>query len=878
MNHLICQIMKLQSLILPLLAILTVSGAQASSGQQHRFGTYNIRYMNKEDNQADNYKSWHNRYTHVTDLILKYDFDVIGLEEVCGYNNNDPQRINKNTGKSQLDDVKDALTDYTIVAWEREGKDYQYKLVAFKTARYELTDQGWIGLSPAGKLGDPGWDPALYPIKRRAGWVRLRDKNSREEFIFCVTHMNYGASLDGIYGNAMLGKKLSELAGDLPVVLVGDFNMRRKDHENAYRGEAAYFDDSRFIAEQNECLPAENGQTELTAVEWHTMAKPSAMKGSEFDYIFSHNVDVKERHILTDYYLSNGEPANPSDHFPILAVCSLRDPRGPQTWHVAPDGNDNADGSASAPFATLVKAIAAASSGDEIRLSAGTYRQSAVIDKSITITGGYDSSFEDISGISVIDGDVNGDDVDGKYTDNLSNLLSVPQYYNLTLRNIELRNCISSSTNDESAVYFAGNTLRIMNTTFCNNRAIQNGGALRADCNEIISENCIFRNNTAPGNGGAIWSNIWGDSRFTRCTFDANEAPVGAAVYATSDSPDPSHTEFTCARNIFDGCAIINNISKRKGAIALDGKMPNIRTILVNSTLTGNIMESPSGMAGMTKKYGGSAINATLVDKGNHECHNSTVEMAHCTIAGNSATFKGSNKANYGGAAIFTSGGTTHLVNNIFLLNTTDAGSGYSDVMAETGASSKHNLFSSNGSTSCPIGTGSLYASDGDAQKLISVIDGKVKLSYKDGYAPAIYPLSSKLGDISLNTISGADRDIERTFGIDLDNDGLSSRTLVSDQWDNMRKSSTMPGAIEYIENSAVENIDADRAPLKVKSLGNSRYLISGIDGGFSICSISGASVFSGHGESTATINLSGSPAGIYIISSGGRAGKIMLH
>lgn len=870
--------MKLYTLILPVLALLPVAGLQAASNTTHRFGTYNIRYMNKEDNQADNFKSWHNRYSHVTDLILKYDFDVIGLEEVCGYNNNDAQRINSATGKSQLDDVKDALSDYTIVAWEREGKDYQYKLVAFKTARYELEDQGWIGISPTGKLGEIGWDPALYPIPRRAGWVRLRDKNSGEKFIFCVTHMNYGASLDGIYGNALLGKKLAAIAGDLPVVLVGDFNMRRKDHEDAYRGEAAYFDDSRIIAEKNECWPAENGQTELTAVEWHTMAKPSAMKGSEFDYIFSHNIDIKERHILTDYYISDGEPANPSDHFPILTICSLREPRGQKVWHVSPDGNDNADGSASAPFATISAAIAAAYSGDEIRLAAGTYRQSAVADKSITIAGGYDSSFERIEGISIIDGDVNGDDAGGVYPDNLSTLIDVPAYYNLTLRNIELRNNISTSTLSEGALRFAGNRLELENVVFSDNRAMQNGGALWADCNELNATGCVLRHNTAPANGGAVWTNVWGDSRFEGCTFDSNEAAVGAALYSTSDAADPKHIEFTCARNIFDGCAVITNKSARKGAIALDGKLPNIRTVLLNSTLANNFMESPSGMATLTKKYGGAAVNAVLTDKGTHDCHNSSLEMAHCTIAGNNATFKGSNKSNYGGGAIMTEGGSTHIVNSLFMHNATDAASGNSDIVAANGATSNRNVFSHNGSTSCAIGTGSLCASAEEAKALVALSAGKAVLSEKDGFAPAVLPLSTKLGTTPINTLSGANCDIERIFGIDLDNDGMSSHTLTTDQWGHHRQGATMPGAMEYDENSAVGEIAEQDTNLTLTEMGDGKYRLNGSDGDYSIYSLSGVAVAHGNCREDSSVDLSGYPAGVYIVCSGSRTGKIMIR
>lgn len=847
--------------------------AYAASGKLHRFGTYNIRYMNKEDNQADNFKSWHNRYLKVAELILKYDFDIIGLQEVTGYNNGDPQRVNKNTGKSQLDDMKDNLKGYDMVAWEREGNDYQYKLIAWKADKYEKIEEGYIGLSPEGKIGSQGWDPQLYPIKRRAGWIKFRDKATGEEFIYCVTHMNYGASLDGIYGNRLLASSLVKIAGNLPVVLVGDFNMRRNDHEKSYRGCAAYLDDACLTADVNECLPVENGQTDKTATEWTTMANPSKLKGSEFDYVFGRNINFKERHILTDYYDYNGEPAQPSDHMPILVICSLRDPRGQMTWHVSPAGSDAGDGTAATPLKTISAALAKAQSGDEIRLAEGSYDEALTIDKSVTIAGGYDASFTRVNTVSVLD----GSDKD--------NVISVPKYFNLTLKDLEISGWTGKSADKDGAIHFAGNDIRLERIHFKNNTAFQTGGAVYAACNGFTAVGCTFENNEAKNAGAAIWLNAWADARFDNCFFTGNTAPTGAAVYATSDAADPTHIEYTCARNLFNGCSFTDNRCTKNGTVALDGKLANIRSVFINCTFANNSLQGATGLPAMTRKYGGTAISASLTDKGSHNCHNSTLEMAHCTVVANTATFKGSNKANFGGAAINTSGGETSLVNNIFAVNVTEAANGNADVVADA-AKSVRNIYSANGSISYNIGMGDMYAVSADeAMALLDLVkDGdvvKANLSTKEGFTPAVVLKGTSLGSTAVNTITKANRNVEQIFGIDLNGDGLTSDILSKDQFGNARNEKTMPGAMEYGSTNGIPSLSTNGSSLSVHRNGNNTFIITGLPAAARDCraySLDGRCVaVSQVTDNTASMTLNVSP-GIYILHTVSGKAKILVR
>ena len=67
-------------------------------------------------------------------------------------------------------------------------------------------------------------------------------------------------------------------------------------------------------------------------------------------------------------------------------------------WYVAPNGNDsNSCSSPSAPCATINGAMAKAASGDTINVAGGTYygngNEVVLLNKSLTLSGGWDGSF-----------------------------------------------------------------------------------------------------------------------------------------------------------------------------------------------------------------------------------------------------------------------------------------------------------------------------------------------------------------------------------------------------------------------------------------------------------------------------------------------------
>ena len=93
----------------------------------------------------------------------------------------------------------------------------------------------------------------------------------------------------------------------------------------------------------------------------------------------------------------------------IVLISTHARAAGP--WYVAPGGSDgNSCLSAGSPCATINGAIGKASSGDTIYVATGTYTNSTgsevvLIDKDITLSGGWDATFTTQSGMSTIDGE-----------------------------------------------------------------------------------------------------------------------------------------------------------------------------------------------------------------------------------------------------------------------------------------------------------------------------------------------------------------------------------------------------------------------------------------------------------------------------------------
>ena len=80
-------------------------------------------------------------------------------------------------------------------------------------------------------------------------------------------------------------------------------------------------------------------------------------------------------------------------------------------FYVSNSGSDSNPGSPTAPFATIAHAIGVATSGDDIRVAAGTYLENIIMTDGVDVLGGWslDFSVRDLAvHLSVIDGSAGG--------------------------------------------------------------------------------------------------------------------------------------------------------------------------------------------------------------------------------------------------------------------------------------------------------------------------------------------------------------------------------------------------------------------------------------------------------------------------------------
>ena len=70
-------------------------------------------------------------------------------------------------------------------------------------------------------VGKKGWDAAC---ERVATWAVFKDKESEKEFFFLNTHLDHMGQIARHEGASLVLEQVKQLAGNLPVIVTGDFN------------------------------------------------------------------------------------------------------------------------------------------------------------------------------------------------------------------------------------------------------------------------------------------------------------------------------------------------------------------------------------------------------------------------------------------------------------------------------------------------------------------------------------------------------------------------------------------------------------------------------------------------------------------------------
>ncbi len=537
---------------------------------EYNFGQYNVRIITNDDTGA---KAWENRKTYVTDLIKKYGFDVFSMNEV--------------KATTQYGDIKSLLPNYSFYAHsvssttvvERETMN----VVAWKTDKFDLLDKGRWFIS-----ADPLNTARLISDSRQSRntvWVKLQDKVTKEIFYYFATHLDHvgwDARKEGAKINIDMVRKT---AGNYPCVIGGDHNAGEGD----IRVDIPLR--SYFKSSGTECPPADGKKATFGSFN-----PEASVGGTPIDFLYSRNMNVLSYSIIRD---AMGNPAGitPSDHYAIMSTMSLKPFAASTRQCVKSD---------------VQKAIDAASAGDTICLTAGILEESIVVNKSLTIIGGYDDSFKDVIGRTVFDGS-NG---------NFAHMITIEPYAYCELENINITGgkATTSGDNKGAGIYSKGIYLTLKNCDVHDNLATDKGGGIYAQY-QLQAYDCKFYNNRASNDGGAFYANSSNTWRFTfqNCLFRENRATIGGAGYITG-----------MVRGYFKGNSFLSNTARSSaGALYMGNKKEQaLNLTFLNNTFADNVISETGG-------NDGSAIYAELFRDAELQSLSTTMNLVANTIVGN---------------------------------------------------------------------------------------------------------------------------------------------------------------------------------------------------------------------------------------------------
>jgi endonuclease/exonuclease/phosphatase family metal-dependent hydrolase len=253
--------------------------------QSHRIATFNIRW----DNPGDEGNLWKDRLPHVVSLIQFHQISLFGTQETLVH---------------QLKQINEGLGYLSIGVGRDDGKEKgEFSPIHYDPKQYQLEDSGTFWLSPTPDSPSKGWDAALNRI---CTWGRFKDKKGKKFYVFNVHYDHIGQQAREESSKLLVAKVKEINTKNLPVILMGDFNVTPENPAYATITSDPSWKDARLISK----LPSYGPKGTFNSFDWNKM--PDGI----IDHIFIQGkIQVIRHGILTDNYGKK----YPSDHFPVMA-------------------------------------------------------------------------------------------------------------------------------------------------------------------------------------------------------------------------------------------------------------------------------------------------------------------------------------------------------------------------------------------------------------------------------------------------------------------------------------------------------------------------------------------------------------------------------
>lgn len=248
--------------------------------------SYNIRYANENDGE----NSWSKRRSYITNQLKFYEPHILGVQEAL---------------LVQLEHFKENLLNYDYVGVAREdGKQKgEYTAIFYDTRRFDALENETFWLSETPSKVSTGWDAAL---PRVCTYVKLKDKNTGEEFYVFNTHFDHIGEKARLESSKLILKKIEEVNKEnLPVILMGDLNL--EPNAEGVKLLADKMNDSKMVCQEVSFGPE-------GTFNGYKFGEPVTRR---IDYIFTSkdNVQVIKHAVLSD----SRDLKYPSDHLPVYA-------------------------------------------------------------------------------------------------------------------------------------------------------------------------------------------------------------------------------------------------------------------------------------------------------------------------------------------------------------------------------------------------------------------------------------------------------------------------------------------------------------------------------------------------------------------------------
>lgn len=819
-------------------------------------GCFNIRFKTTAD-QGE--LSWDNRKSYVARTIIDFKYDIVGVNEM-------------NAG-SQQEDMKSLLPEYSFVEWGGNSSTVPNQgtvnAVLFRTDKFDLLEEGHYFLCTDPSKSLISWDNSSGN-KRFAIWAKLRVKETGELFYYFITHLDHLGSDARNEGTRINIEKVRSISGHYPAIICGDHNSSAIRYP-FYDLCSAYLSDSRKVSEAPFPWPKDG-----TLCKWD----PEKKDGTRLDYVWVKGMKVHTYNHINETF---GRGVTPSDHFPVIVSISLMPFVASHTRYVDINAADGGDGSKSAPFRNIQEAVDATCNGDTIYVAQGHYSvtesellkgRSATLNipHSLDIFGGYDSAFKEVTGRTVLSGDINGNDeiADGVLTGNEENayrVVTVQKYCALTLCNFEIvGGNANGSVTTGAGIAGLGSPLILNNVIIRDNQSTGQGAGIYA-AGQLLCTGCRFIRNISSANGGAYFTayagvELWWRYAMTGCYFSENEAVQGSAGYHSGYSwAYLGYNTYACNRATYGG------------TVSLNGTAYASKTTLVNNTFVNNRIEATGGVINEIK--GGSAVYANLNAA-------STLSIVNNTIVGNHASCykNGTPTADFYGAAVHIYNGTPFIFNNVIAGNRST--SIYTGDVYNAGqpATTGYNIFSSTDNIGITPAETDILGTSADASILLlgnmlesNIVEGDIVpvLALNGGSIETVKVKRRFFGSNAINVLPASQFE-EKLLKGDVDNTIELRDKLIFDQRGVERSTdgTSSIGAYEYGKGGTGITETAATSPVSTYQNGSTLYLSAAmVLQDVRIFSMTGSTVI--HlGEVNAgetPVNISRLYSGVYILS-----------